>query len=262
MSARRKTTLLERCLRLVPAGRRNARIRPAVFRELLACVQPGDVLVRRIGGLRGFAIPGYFGDAALYLGEVRIEDFALLQPEARDRRRADGSPVFRTGRQLVIHATSEGVELQDLRAFCGGGALAVLRLARCMRLGAGETVTREAAIPVVCAEALAQVGAPYDFRSQFGPGRLERLACTELVCAVLRVLQDFHQVRPRRERLFGLVERSFIRPDAFMASPLELVWCSPSVDAAAVAALRRGRHAGGAQPAPAGPRRPARDALP
>ena len=72
-----------------------------------------------------------------------------------------------------------------------------------------------------------------------------RLNCTELVHHATRAVAPFHGVRPVRHRILFLSGVG-ITPDAFLASPLELVWASASIDRGRLEALR-----GRARPLPA-----------
>ena len=220
-------------------------------REVIDLVRPGDVLVRGFERyLDGKLIPGTFSHAGLYLGETTEADRAAAPP------RHQGDLVL--GQQTVIHAIAEGVRTEDVLDFCRCDRLAILRFPAVLRadpgapaddparLGADERALRDRlaaggevafadAWPVVRREALAQLGRGYDFAFDFTDPR--RLSCTELVHRATRALAPFLGVRPERYRILFLSGVG-IAPDAFVASPLELVWASASIDRRRLEALR------------------------
>jgi hypothetical protein len=216
-------------------------VRGGDLRSLLDHLQPGDVLVRGFTAyLDGKLIPGYFSHAALYLGRVGPEDRPLVPEGARGR--------FQTGEQMVIHAIAEGVLMEDILDFGRCDRLVVLRFPRRLaptpgappdagapldpderalrdRLLAGGVDFAEA-WPVVRRVAFAQLGRGYDFEFDFSD--VKRLSCTEFVHRATRALAPFLGVVPREHRIL-LVRGTGITPDAWVSSPLELVWASPSV---------------------------------
>jgi hypothetical protein len=227
------------------------RVKGRDTREVLDLIKPGDVLVRGYEMyLDGKFIPGYFSHAGLYLGELKEEDAAQVKEGSRRR--------FRTGKQLVIHAIAEGVLLEDLIDFCRCDRLLVLRFPEALRarpgvppdpgapldaaeaalrdrLLAGGEVRFEEAWPVVRRVALEQLGRGYDFSFDFTDVR--RLSCTELVHRATRALAPWLGVQPRLRKILFL-SGTGIAPDDLVASPLELVWRSPSGSKRKVDALR------------------------
>jgi len=221
------------------------------MRQLIELVRPGDVLVRGYTSyLDGRFIPGYFSHAGLYLGPVTETDRALAP--ARHQGRVE------PGAQMVAHAVAEGVGLVDLLDFARCDRLAVLRFpevirhrpgvapqdpaplseeerALSARLEAGAAVPFQEAWPVVRRAALAQLGRGYDFGFDFTDVR--RLSCTEMVHRATRCLAPFLGVRPSTHRVLFLSSVA-IAPDAWVSSPLELVWQSRSCHARRVGALR------------------------
>lgn len=231
----------------------SCRVKGHHAREVLRCIEPGDVLVRGFEMyLDGKFIPGYFSHAGLYLGEVTEADRALAPEKARRR--------VLPGEQLVIHAIAEGVQMEDLLDFCRCDRLLVLRFPARLRaraaapadpaapldeaeralhdrlLGGGEVAFREEAWPVVRRVAFSQLGRGYDFAFDFTDAR--RLSCTELVHRATRCLAPWLGVQPTLHRVLFLSGMG-IAPDDFAASPLELVWRSPSASARRVEVLRR-----------------------
>jgi len=235
------------------------RVKGRDAREVMELARPGDVLVRGYDDyLDGKLIPGLFSHAGLYLGRTTDADVAAAPPRHRSR--------IAVGPQTVIHAIAEGVRTEDLLDFCRCDRLVVLRFPAAMRaepgapaadpgklepgeralhdrLAGGGEVPFEEAWPIVRRAALADVGRGYDFAFDFSDPR--RLNCTELVHHATRALAPFHGVRPERHRILFLSGVG-ITPDAFVASPLELVWASASIDRRRHEALR-----GRARPLPA-----------
>jgi hypothetical protein len=124
-------------------------------RQMLATLQPGDVLLRGFYGyLDAKFIPGTFSHAALYCGELKESD----RPKAGLHPRKPGAtsesrstprwwwtksakrayqlwtrPTFRPGPQMVIQALAEGVNEEDILTFCRCDELAILRLPEIIR---------------------------------------------------------------------------------------------------------------------------------
>ena len=242
------------------------RVRGEEVREVMAAVRPGDLLVRGFFDyLDGRFIPGYFSHVGFYLGEVTEPDRERARVVARGRCI---EPAFRTGTQMVVHAVAEGVLLEDVIDFCRCDYLAVLRFPAMLRaapgappalvkessysgaelgirdrLAAGEMVSFGEALPFIRAAALGTVGSDYDF--SFDCRRVDRFSCAGLAYFVTKSVAAFHRVEPRVQRVAWVFRRSLIEPDAFVRSPLEVVWRSRAVDERRLAALRDGTAAAG-----------------
>lgn len=224
-------------------------------REVLDVLQPGDVLLRSYSNyLDGRFIPGVFSHAAVYAGELTEMDRALAgnrigDPEERERARRE---VFRTGKQMVIHAMAEGVFIEDILTFSRCDQMAVLRLPESIvlvnrnaapgiddghltaeerevqrRLRAGEAVARGEVAPLIVAEALRNLGRSYDFRFNFTD--FDRLSCSELVYFCYKAVNGFIDVRPRAMKVLFFFQHHAIPPDAFLDASLQRVWASRSV---------------------------------
>lgn len=228
-------------------------VRGGDLRALLTLLEPGDILVRGFTAyLDGKLIPGTFSHAALYLGPVGPEDRALV-PEAAVNR-------FVTGAQVVIHAIAAGVLMEDILDFGRCDRLVVLRFPRHVAPAPGASRDPDPALdgdeaalrarllgggvsfaeawPVVRRVALTQLGRGSDFEFDFTDEK--RLSCTELVHRATRALAPFLGVEPREHRILFL-RGTGIAPDAWVSSPLELVWASSSVRRRGLDALRGGR---------------------
>lgn len=221
------------------------------LRALLDQLRPGDVLVRGFTAyLDGKFIPGYFSHAGLYLGETTRADLALVPAQHRDR--------FVVGKQVMIHAIAEGVLMEDVLDFGRCDRLAVMRFPSFLRPTPGAPPDPEAPLddaeqairdrllagglpfaeawPEVRRVALAQLGRGYDFDFDFTDVR--RLSCTELVHRATRALAPFLGIAPRDQQILFLRGKG-ITPDAWVSSPLELVWASPSTRKRRLDALRK-----------------------
>jgi hypothetical protein len=227
------------------------RVKGRDCRTVIETIRPGDVLVRGYDAyVDGKLIPGLFSHAALYVGPLREDDRALVAAGARDG--------LVPGAQMVVHSIAEGVLVEDILDFCRCDRMAILRFPAIMsadpaapaddpapllpserairdRLAGGGSVAFAEAWPVIRAQALAQLGLGYDFDLDFTDVR--RLSCTELVHRATRCLAPFLGVRPELHRILFL-EGVGITPDAFVSSPLELAWASPSVSRRRLEALR------------------------
>jgi len=114
------------------------------YRSVGKVIRPGDILIRRFEGyLDKIFIPGYWNHAGIYVG--KDED----------------------GCHLVIHATSDGVWVEDLIDFMRTDHVVVLR--ECSGSMVNEAISR----------AEAAIGAEYDFDFNFADSL--RFSCTELV---------------------------------------------------------------------------------
>jgi hypothetical protein len=227
------------------------RVKGRDLRALVTLLEPGDILVRGFTMyLDGKIIPGHFSHAGLYLGKTTHEDLALVPERARDR--------FVVGDQVMIHAIAEGVLMEDALDFGRCDRLVVLRFPRELRptpgappddgapLDAEERalrarlvaggVTFAEAWPIIRRVALAQLGRGYDFDFDFTD--VQRLSCTELIHRATRALAPFLGVTPKEQRILFLRGKG-ITPDAWVSSPLDLVWASPSTRKRSLDRLRR-----------------------
>ena len=236
-----------------PAG---YQVKGADVRAAMECLQPGDILVRGYSSyLDGYFIPSYFSHAGLYLGDVTEDDRRLVP----DPLPAD--TPFAPGKQMVVHAIAEGVQMEDLLQFCRCDTLAVLRFpAELQRtcvvpeeivsklpfihpeekeifdeLNAGGTVPFERAFPVIRRSALSLLGIDYDFEFDFL--EFNSVSCTELLFYATRCLSPFLGVFPEKTRVL-FFDHVGIVPDALVRSPLSVVWQSPSCDVAEIEKLR------------------------
>jgi hypothetical protein len=230
-------------------------------REALDVLQPGDILLRSYSNyLDGRFIPGVFSHAAVYAGELREADRASAGArigDSAERERAQRE-MFRTGKQMVIHAMAEGVFIEDILTFSRCDQMAILRLPDTVALGnpdaktdiddghltneeravqrrlrAGESVTRSEITPLIVAEAVRNLGRSYDFRFNFTD--FDRLSCSELVYFCYKAVNGFVDVRPRAMKVLFFFTHRAIPPDAFLNANLVRVWASRSV---------RSKHAG------------------
>jgi hypothetical protein len=220
------------------------RVKGEDAREAINRVRPGDILLRGYENyVDGYFIPGYFSHAGLYIGNVAEGDYHLVE-------RPRGQKMFRTGKQMVIHSMAEGVFIEDLLNFCRCDYMAILRFPDMVtRAGRPEplTIRKEEweekeeeiraslerdeqikltdAVPVIREVALNNLGRHYDFDFDFA--NFDRLCCTEFVYLCTKSLSPFLQIKPMTRRVL-FVSKRVIRPDDFLDSGLQLMWCSSS----------------------------------
>jgi hypothetical protein len=146
-----------------------AAITPDMLAQIRPCLRPGDVLLMRSDNrLTAAILPGFWTHAALFLGERA--DLELLglrsQPYAAKHWREipeDAGPLG-----LVLEALFPCVRLNPLEKCLQVDHLVVLRSA----LPARE-------IAAAIAEALGQLGKPYDFEFDFSNS--SHIVCTEVI---------------------------------------------------------------------------------
>ena len=221
------------------------------LREMLRWLEPGDVLLRRYYGyLDARFIPGRFTHAAVYCGELGDAD----RVHARERD-------FMPGPQMVIHALSPDVRVEDILTFSRCDEIAILRLPEVLRAGAtvpqggvplkefsveerrideclqaGRIVPRDKAARQVVQAALRCVGLGYDY--DFRMTSYRRVYCSELVYLCLKSVQRCLTVRPTLHRAWFMARNSVV-PDDFLDCGLDLVWISRTVRKADAKLARR-----------------------
>lgn len=224
------------------------------IRELMDLLQPGDILLRSYTMyLDGKFIPGLFSHAAFYFGELTEEHRSQAGERIGDphlRRAAQGGS-FKTGKQMIIHSMAEGVFVEDILTFTRCDKLVVVRLPEVIRkkdgvlpltisehhftepereirkrLEAGEAVKREEVVELARAEALRNIGRPYDFDFDFA--NFGRLSCSELVYFCFKSINHFINIQPRVKQVL-FIKKKIIAPDAFLHADMECVWASRSV---------------------------------
>lgn len=217
---------------------RGYRISGRDLRQVLALLQPGDILLRGFDGyVDGVFIrrasrcsdtgyrPGWYTHAALYVGPLDENDRAQVPPAF-----AHQSDYFETGAQMVIHSMSMGVHTEDILTFARCDYLTVLRLRPSARLDPAK------AIAEAKRAALSKIGEEYDFDSS-DTTRFHRFSCSELVYYCLHSVREQLGLAPRLHALYPLgtwnpklavFKRATIIPDDFYdlcaAQTLERVW--------------------------------------
>jgi hypothetical protein len=105
-------------------------------REVMALVQPGDILVRDFNNyLNNYFTPGTFKHVGFYLGDVSEHRLKLAEVKHPAH--------FNTGKQRVIHAIGNQVFLEDLIDFCRCDGLAIMRFPRQLKLLKNATISEE-----------------------------------------------------------------------------------------------------------------------
>lgn len=244
------------------------KVTAAETRALESILLPGDILLRGYTFyLDGMVIPGFYSHAGLYLGRITEADLnaAGHRSEAQAARDNQGKDVkkwargFATGDFMIAHSMAEGVFTEDLIGFCRADYVAVLRVPRTVIASPGlapfpfadsegsspEAVLQQRllsagkdgisfendALPVVRTQALARLGAHYDFGFDFR--NFNDMSCTEYVHWCLRALQASHGIAPSSRRV--LVSKQFlIAPDDLVQAKgsLEHLWASSATSQA------------------------------
>ncbi len=105
-------------------------------REVMALIQPGDILVREFNNyLNNYFTPGTFKHVGFYLGEVSEHNLKLAEIKHPAH--------FNTGKQQVIHAIGNQVFLEDLIDFCRCDGLAIMRFPRQLKFLKKGTIPEE-----------------------------------------------------------------------------------------------------------------------
>lgn len=119
------------------------RLKGKHYRSIESVIKPGDILLRRFEGyLDRFLIPGFWNHSGIYIGKI----------DGKDHK--------------VVHATSDGVIVEDLIDFARTDHLVVLRAPARMKENAIKRAKRA-------------IGKDYDFAFEFGNSL--RFSCTELI---------------------------------------------------------------------------------
>lgn len=225
---------------------RSYRIGGRDLRQVLADLQPGDILLRGYDGYidgafirrasrcsdTGFK-PGWFTHAALYVGPLGEADRARVEQRFSDESGLQGQDYrhfFETGSQMVIHSMSKGVHTEDILTFTRCDYLTVLRL----RDTTG--FDRAQAVSDAIARALSKIGEKYDFDSS-DTTHFHRFSCSELVYYCLHSVREQLHLAPREHALYPLgtwnrhlavLKRTTIIPDDFYdlctEGKLQRVW--------------------------------------
>jgi hypothetical protein len=262
------------------------KIKGVEIRELIdGKLQPGDILlrgydgyidgvmIRHSGGAEGIGV--YFSHAALYLGELvdadksiaarrlEIQDESGLWIEASedDKEKVRNDPnYFQTGRQMVVHAMTKGVFIEDILTFLRCDYLIVLRLHDTIELDPseliedkslimelpsdaegirlklmnGESVNKDEIIEAVRRSALGKIGSCYDF--QFNDTKdYHRFSCSEFVYYCFKSIQCYLGLKLKMRGFLNLFfRRETITPSdiyeaAYIQNKLEIVWQSNSL---------------------------------
>jgi hypothetical protein len=184
-------------------------------REVMDCVQPGDILVRGyLNYLDGYIIPGLFSHAGLYLGEVPESAKAQVNPEA--------AGDFKAGKQIVIHSMAEGVFMEDIINFCRCDYMLVLRRNPSLESDESKKTTFQDVFNI----SLSNLGKDYDFKFDFS--EFNKLSCTELVYECCKGFLTDYDVKVRTKTVM-FIKKRLITPDDYVNSKLDIVWRSKSV---------------------------------
>jgi len=263
------------------------KIKGAEIRELIdGKLEPGDIMLRGYDGyLDGIMIglsgggkgPGkYFSHAALYLGglnnegdkeiaarrlQVQDDSGAWVDASDAEKKRIRNDPdYYQAGRQMVVHAMTRGVFVEDILTFLRCDYLVVLRLHDTFKLGPqdrdrdrslikgltgdaeaihaglmrGGSVNRNDVIKIVRNSALGKIGSCYDF--QFNSIKTaNRFSCSEFVYYCFKSIHSYLGLEPKQHAFLKFFfRRNTITPadiyDAAVSQrKLEIKWTSSSL---------------------------------
>ena len=215
------------------------------LRQVLDCLQPGDILLRGYEGyLDGMLIrrssrcsaqgfqPGWYTHAALYVGPLEPEDRARVPTTF-----AADAGYFEEGPAMVVHAMAKGVHTEDILTFCRCDYLAVLRIQPAASHSGGDAAAeaRQACTAAKHA-ALEKIGEKYDFDCS-DTTHFNRFSCAELVYYCYRGIGSALGLRPQEHALYplgkhlpglALLKRLTLTPDDFYdlcsAGTMVCVW--------------------------------------
>ena len=166
------------------------RITPALRREVVGCLKPGDVLVtRHDDAMSNLFLPGYWPHAALFLGSSE---------DAREL----GAEVPAGEGNWFLEAKKDGVRVRRLEETLQVDAFVALRPPLALEDLAGAMK-----------RALGHAGKPYDFLFDFRTA--DRLACTEVI------YRGFHGVGPVRFHLEEVGGRMCIPAEKFLDQAID-----------------------------------------
>jgi len=265
----------------------SSKIKGAEIRELIdGRLQPGDILLRGYDGYLdgimigltggGKGLGKFFSHAALYLGELNDKedkDIAARRLQVQDGSGAwvdapdsekdkirNDPDYYQAGRQMVVHAMTRGVFVEDILTFMRCDYLVVLRLHDEIRLSEqdplpfkplievlpedartintnlifGGSVNRNDVIKGVRSSALGKIGSCYDF--QFNDIKTaNRFSCSEFVYYCFKSIHCYLGLHPKDHAFMKfLFRRNTITPadiyDAAVSQgKLEIKWTSSSL---------------------------------
>lgn len=264
------------------------KIKGAEIRELIdGGLQPGDILLRGYDGyLDGIMIgltgggkgPGkYFSHAAMYLGELNDKEDKIIAArrlltqddesgtwvKATDDEKENirnNPDYYQAGRQMVVHAMTRGVFVEDILTFTRCDYLIVLRLHDEFKLSdkdlgenkplidklpddaeaiqellmKGQSVSRAGVIRIARLSALGKIGSCYDF--QFNDIKTaNRFSCSEFAYYCYKSIHSYLGLKPKKHAFLNIFfKRKTITPadiyDAAVSKgKLEVAWKSRSL---------------------------------
>lgn len=260
----------------------GAEIRDLIDSEL----QPGDILLRGYDGYLdgimigltggGQGLGKYFSHAALYLGRLndagdkqiaarRLETLAdsgkWVAATEKEKEEIRNNPnYYQEGRQMVVHAMTRGVFVEDILTFLRCDYLVVLRLHDQFKLGPqelekdrslikdlqddaeaihaglmkGASVNRADVIKIARNSALGKIGSCYDF--QFNDIKTaNRFSCSEFVYYCFKSIHCYLGLEPKWHAFLKcFFRRNTITPadiyDAAVSKgKLKVIWKSCSL---------------------------------
>lgn len=264
------------------------KIKGPEIRELVENVlQSGDILlrgfdgyidgifIRHSGGAEG--IGAFFSHAAIYLGELTDADIPVVarRLEIQDKEGnwlsateqsknevRKNTEYFYTGKQMVVHAMTRGVFVEDILTFLRCDYLLVLRLPDSFKLSVSEIqkdrsligdlatdaetirinlmegnyVDKNDVIKAAHDSALGKIGSCYDF--QFNDIKnYHYFSCSEFVYYCYKSIHCYLGLEPKKRGFFKILftRKTITPPDIYELAnsekKLQIVWKSNSLKA-------------------------------
>jgi len=263
------------------------RIKGSEIRELIdGGLQPGDILLRGYDGYLdgimigltggGKGLGKYFSHAAVYLGELNDKEDKKIAARRLQTQDASGKWIkatdeekekirnnpdyYQAGRQMVVHAMTRGVFVEDILTFTRCDYLIVLRLHDQFKLSEkglrenkrlidklpddaeaiqeqlmkGKSVSRSEVIKIARLSALGKIGSCYDF--QFNDIKTaNRFSCSEFAYYCYKSIHCYLGLQPKKHAFLNIFfKRKTITPadiyDAAVSKgKLEVAWKSRSL---------------------------------
>jgi hypothetical protein len=158
---------------------------PAIRDQMIALLQPGDVLVvRKEFAATNYFLPGYWPHAALFVGTCRdVEAYGIADQEHVRRRLdqlsaatpttavlvpCDAAWPANTPHPCVVEAQKDGVRIRSVNSPLASDSVVIVR-----------PLLERTHIAAAIAQALMHEGKPYDFDFDFS--RSHRLVCTGVI---------------------------------------------------------------------------------
>jgi len=222
------------------------------IREILKLIRPGDIVVRSHNYyLDSHLLSSTFQEAGFYLGEVN-------ETHLKQIAQIEDPKKYTTGKQIIIHTTSQGHQLTDLLDFCRCDGLAIMRFPKQIKLIKGQEIPesvnnyfnelaqnkalegtakiekgvlnlllQDKAIEfsklfkIFYTLALSELHQPHEFN--FGFDNFQPFATSELIYFITKTICWNYDIAPHSKKIL-FKPYQVIEPDMFINANLEEVW--------------------------------------